>query len=58
MLCVLTIARQNKMKNNDNRKDAKRHKQLFGADGYIYYLDYCDSNVSVYICSNSLNNIR
>lgn len=36
-------------------KTTKEHKKTFGGDGCVYYLDYSDSDMSVFIYSNSPN---
>ena len=36
----------------------KQHKEIFGDDGYVYYLDRDNGDTRVYICPNSPNCIH
>lgn len=32
-------------------------ERIFGSDGYVHYLDFADSFMSVYVCQNLPNSI-
>lgn len=57
MFRVLTTKKQNKTKQT-NQKTRRGHEKTIGGDRYVYYLDYGDGNLSVYLSPNLPNCIH
>lgn len=42
----------------EQQQATEGHKEMFGGNGYFYYLGYGDSNVNVYVFPNLPNCVR